>query len=105
MSTSAAHRWVPCGKENVDGSKVASESSVGSIPSGRLCAAKTASAQSATVLAASGVTPHPERAVGELEVVGGALEHVRGDRRFALSRTFSQAITRAMPPTASEREP
>ena len=43
---SAAHRWVPCGKEKLAGSKVASESSDGSMPSGMLCAANVASASS-----------------------------------------------------------
>ncbi len=46
VSTSTAHRCVPCGNEKFSGSKVASESSDGSIPSGRSCAANTASAMS-----------------------------------------------------------
>ena len=34
VSTSIAHRWVPCGKLKFTGSYVASESMLGSTPSG-----------------------------------------------------------------------
>ncbi len=47
VSTSIAHRWVPCGKLKLSGSKFASESRLASTPSGMLCAVKTAMASSA----------------------------------------------------------
>ena len=43
VSTSTAHRCVPCGKEKLIGSKVASASRLGYTPSGRLWDEKTAS--------------------------------------------------------------
>ena len=69
VSTSVAHRWVPCGKEKFSGSKVASESSDGSTPSGRLCAANVASAISWMVVARLRVARDREPAGRELQIV------------------------------------
>ncbi len=47
---------------------------------------------------------HLESAPGEFEVVLGTFHQVRGDRP-GLATTFSAALTTAIPPTASERDP
>ena len=81
---------------------MASASIDGSMPSGKLCAAKVASA----ILLDAGTVPGPPRrsAAGEVEVVLAGLEQVRGDLR-ALATTFSAALITAVPPTTSDREP
>ena len=104
VSTSTAHRWVPCGKEKACGSKVASLSSEGSTPSGRLCAANTARAQSASVLDASG-EPLTRNAPSANSTSAVSISSMCAAMTRAFSRTFWLAITSAMPPTASEREP
>ena len=76
VSTSIAHRCVPCGKEKLSGSKVASASMLGSTPSGRLWPVHVASAISAMLDALVGALD-AEAAGRELEVVDARLEQVR----------------------------
>ena len=79
VSTSMAQMCVPWGKEKFTGSKVASASIEGSMPSGKLCAAKVASAISWMRHAGAGRAPHGELPARELEVVLAGLQQVRGD--------------------------
>ena len=104
MSTSIAQRCVPCGKEKFSGSKVASASIDGSTPSGKLCAAKVASAISWIVRPVPGV-PLTEN-VPPANSRSSSLASSRCAATFrALSTTFSAAFTTATPPTTSDREP
>src|SRR5262245_57540456 len=104
VSTSAAHRCVPCGNENVAGSNVASESSVGSTPSGKLCAANTARAQSPMVLDASG-DPFTRNAPLLNSRPSADPSSMCAAIGLAFSRTFCAAMTSATPPTVNERDP
>ena len=103
VSTSIAHRCVPCGKEKLSGSKVASESSEGSTPSGRSCAANTAKASSAIVMPLSvplteNLPPPHSRSPASASSRWAAIGR-------AFSITFCAALTTAMPPTTSDRDP
>lgn len=103
VSTSAAQRCVPCGYEKFSGSNVASESSEGSTPSGRLCAANTASAMSPIDVDVSvpftvNLPPANSRSSSAHSSRCAAIG-------LAFATTFSAALTTAMPPTTSDREP
>ncbi len=103
MSTSIAARCVPCGKEKLSGSYVASESSEGSTPSGRSCAAQVAVATSWIVTPLPvPLTPNrpPENSRSSSDASSMCAAIV-----LALATTFSAALTTAIPPTASDREP
>ena len=104
MSTSIAARWVPCGKEKFSGSKVYSESSDGSMPSGKLWLRNVASATSWMVTPFS-VPRDREPAAGELEVVLWSASSRCAATTLAFSITLSAHLTTAVPPTGSEREP
>ncbi len=103
VSTSIAHRWVPCGKLKLTGSKVASESIVGSIPSGRLWAAKTAVAISPIAMPWS--VPRTEKRPAANSMSSTEASSRWAAIGFAFSMTLSAAFTSASPPTTSEREP
>ena len=103
VSTSMAQRWVPCGKEKLTGSYVASESSDGSTPSGRLCAANTAVAISPMAIPWSvpftlNLPPENSRSSSEASSRWAAIGR-------AFSTTLSAALTTASPPTTRDREP
>ena len=83
---------------------MASESSDGSTPSGRLCAAKVASAISWIVTPFSG-SPRTENRPGVHSRSSAVASIMPAAITLALSITLSHAPTRAMPPTASDREP
>ncbi len=103
VSTSIAHRCVPCGKEKFSGSNVASESSEGSTPSGRLCAANAANASSAidTPLSVPRTVNFPSPNSRSFASASSRCAAI--GRAFSI--TLSAALTTAMPPTTSEREP
>ena len=103
MSTSIAHRWVPCGKLKLTGSYVASESSEGSTPSGRLCAAKVASATSAIAMPWS--VPLTENRPPENSMSSTEASSRCAAIGLAFSITLSAALTSASPPTTRDREP
>ena len=106
MSTSVAHRWVPCGNEKFSGSNVASESRFGSTPSGRSCAANTASATSwmDTALASAPV-PRTRNAPASNSTSSSPASSMCAAIFAALAFTLSAAATTAMAPTVSDREP
>ena len=103
VSTSAAHRWVPCGKEKFSGSNTASESSEDSTPSGRLCPVKVANAISPMVTELS--VPRTVKLPCAKSISSSDASSRCAAMVFALAITLSAALTTAMPPTASEREP
>jgi len=76
----------------------------GSTPSGRLCAAKVASAISAMVTPLSG-SPRTENRPGVHSRSSAEASSSPAAITFDFSTTLSQAETRAMPPTASDRDP
>ena len=83
---------------------MASASIVGSTPSGRLCAAKAASAISWMVLDA----PEEFRALktpAANSTSSGGASSIADAMTLASAMTLSQAETRAIPPTASDRDP
>ncbi len=77
---------------------------VGSTPSGRLCAAKAASAISPIVTPLSG-SPRTDQRPGVHSRSPAATSSMPPAITRAFSMTLSQAETRAMPPTASDRDP
>ena len=94
---------MPCGKEKASGSNVASESSDGSTPSGKLCAWNVANATSPIAMPLS--VPRtakrpPENSRSSSDASSRCAATVR-----ALATTFCAALTTAMPPTTSDREP
>src|SRR5579859_43419 len=104
VSTSTAHRWVPCGNEKLAGSYTALPSRSGSTPGGRSCAAKTASAQSASVLPLSGVPRTRNFPSANSRSVTS-----HSSRCAAIGLVFSttrwHACTTAAAPTATDRDP
>ena len=103
VSTSIAHRWVPCGKEKLTGSYVASASSDGSTPSGRLCAANTAVAISPIAIPWS--VPRTENRPPVNSMSSTEASSRCAAIGLAFSITLSAARTSASPPTTSDREP
>jgi hypothetical protein len=106
VSTSVAHRCVPCGKEKFSGSKVASESRFGSTPSGRSCAANTASAMSwMDTDFACAPAPLTRNAPAANSTSSSPASSMCAATFAALAFTLSAACTTAMAPTVSDREP
>jgi hypothetical protein len=104
VSTSMAQMCVPWGKEKFTGSKVASASIDGSMPSGKLCAAKVASAISWMDSPVPGV-PRTEKVPPENSRSSSLASSRWAATRRAFATTLSAAFTTAAPPTTSEREP
>ena len=77
---------------------------LGSTPSGRLCAAKVASAISAIVTPLSG-SPRTANRPGDHSRSSAEASSRPAAITLAFSTTLSQAETRAIPPTASDRDP
>ena len=104
VSTSMAQMCVPCGKEKFSGSNVASASIEGSTPSGKLCAAKVASAISWMPSPVPGV-PRTENCPPANSRSSSLASSRCAATLRALATTFSAALTTAAPPTTSDREP
>ena len=103
VSTSIAARCVPCGNEKFSGSKVYSESSDGSTPSGKLCDVKVANATS-WIVTPLPVPLTPNRPLTNSRSSSDASSRCAATRR-AFSITLSAHFTTAVPPTGSDREP
>ena len=104
VSISTQARCVPCGKEKFSGSYTASESRLGSTPSGRSWAMKAANATSPMATDEPGA-PLTENEPPLNSRSSSLASSMCAAIFFAFSTTFSVALTMAMPPTASEREP
>ena len=103
VSTSIAHRWVPCGKLKSTGSYVASASIEGFVPSGKSCAANDARATSWIVMPWS--VPRTLKRPPAKSTSSTLASSRWAAIGLAFSITLSTACTMASPPITSEREP
>ena len=104
MSISTTAMWEPNGNTKFGGSQVTEPLSIGSIPSGRSWAVKAANASAWIAISLSGL-PVTRKVPSANSRSSSLTSSWCAAKVRALSITLSAAITMAVPPTASDRDP